>query len=96
MPVVRDLAGGGAERTVPASLVPTASTHTFLASYVAGHRRHLGAGRHASPDASRRAEQLGISLGPNETWVRPDTRGVPDDAALIFEWKGSVILAGIE
>lgn len=38
---------------------------------VAGHKRHLGPGRHPSPEARKRAEQLGFALGLNETWVRP-------------------------
>ena len=72
---------------LPGSLVPTAHTRRYLTSYVAGHKRHLGVGRHPSTDARKRAKHLGIALGPNETWVRPHARGVPDDAALVFEWK---------
>jgi hypothetical protein len=84
--------GGGARGTsvlLPPSLVPTAPTRRYLASYVAGHKRHLSVGRHPSPDARKRAEHLGIALGPSETWVRPHARGVPDDAALVFEWKAA-------
>ncbi len=96
MPQPRGTArGGSASVPLPRSLVPTAESRRYLTSYVAGHKRHLGAGRRPSPDARTRAEHLGISLGPNETWVRPHARGVPDDAALVFDWKTAPALSAV-
>jgi hypothetical protein len=70
-----------------ASLRPTGQTAALLASYVAGHRRRLRSGRRSSERARRSAEAVGIELGDAETWVRPHTRGVPDDAVLTFAWR---------
>ena len=55
-------------------------------SLVAGHRRHLNDGQTASAEARDRARRVGIILHPTETWVRPHTRGVPDDVEMRFRW----------
>jgi hypothetical protein len=68
------------------TLRPTAQTRAYMSSYVAGHRRRLGAGQQASDVAHAHTRNIGITLADYETWVRPDTRGVPADADLVFDW----------
>jgi len=67
-------------------LRPTAGTLQIAGNYVAGHRRQLQPGQTASDDAAARATEFGITLGANETWVRPHARGFPPDATLTFTW----------
>jgi hypothetical protein len=66
---------------------PVGRTARWIASYVAGHRRRLRPGHHASPEARARAARVGITLRPGETWVSPHVRGVPPDAVLQFRWE---------
>ena len=37
-------------------------------------------------EANNWARQVGIILGPDETWVRPHTRGVPEGIEIRFLW----------
>lgn len=67
-------------------------TRSWIASYVAGHRRQLRPGHHASSEARARATRVGITLRPGETWVSPHVRGVPPDAVLQFHWEAPVEL----
>ncbi len=64
----------------------------LLSSYVAGHRRRLRPGQRRSDEAARNAEAVGIQLGDGETWVRPHSRGVPEDAILTFSWNAPAIV----
>jgi hypothetical protein len=73
-------------------LRPIGVTRRWIASYVAGHRRRLRPGHHASPEARARAARVGIALRPGETWVSPHVRGVPPDALLQFHWEAPVEL----
>lgn len=66
---------------------PIGRTRAWIASYVAGHRRRLRPGHHASPEAQARARRVGITLRQGETWVSPHVRGVPADAVLQFQWE---------
>lgn len=86
--------GGGGHSNHPSpTLHPTARTADALASYVAGHRRRLSDAAHPSDEARAAADDIGIVLGPHETWVRPHVRGVPTDAELHFRWMSPVSLA---
>jgi hypothetical protein len=67
-------------------LTPTLETRNLLASSVVGHKRDLGAGMSPSVEASRRALNIGITLGHHETWVRPHDRGALPDAVLRYVW----------
>jgi hypothetical protein len=59
---------------------------------VAGHRRRLLDGQHASREAHLRASRVGIQLGGHETYVQPHVRGVPAQERLEFRWSGPKIL----
>ena len=73
-------------RTSMSGLKPIGRTARWITSYVAGHRRRLRPGHHASREARARAARVGIALRPGETWVSPHVRGVPPDAVLQFRW----------
>lgn len=68
------------------ALIASRETETFLASYVAGHRRRLQPGQTHSRDAERHARAIAITLKDDETWVRPHTRGEPPLEDLRFTW----------
>lgn len=70
----------------PSHLVPAGRWASYSGSFVAGHRRRLTAGRTASDEAHQRARQVRITLRPDETWVRPHARGIPDALEMRFEW----------
>lgn len=91
----RDLGSGGGVGLNHSSpmLHPTARTADVLASYVAGHRRRLSDAAQPSEKARAAAADIGIALGPHETWVRPHVRGVPTDAELHFRWVSPMPLA---
>jgi hypothetical protein len=84
--------GGGASRAVPRRrpwpehLEPVGRWVRYSGAFVAGHRRRLNEGQNASAEARARARQVGIVLGPGETWVRPHTRGIPDGLEMRFRW----------
>ena len=70
----------------PKNLEPVGHWLRFSSSFVAGHRRRLNGDQAASDEACARARQVGITLRPNETWVRPYARGVPADIEMRFRW----------
>lgn len=70
-------------------LRPDAASRDFLSSIVIGHKRKLGTERSPSEAARKRAEMLGIMLGPGETWVMPHTRGQDSLNELRFSWEPS-------
>ena len=76
----------------PKNLEPVGHWVRFSGSFVAGHRRHLNDGQAASDEARDRARQVGITLRPHETWVRPHARGVPDDIEMRFRWHPQTAL----
>jgi hypothetical protein len=76
----------------PKNLEPVGHWVRFSGSFVAGHRRHLNDGQAASDEARDRARQVGITLRPHETWVRPHARGVPDDIEMRFRWRPQTAL----
>lgn len=76
------------------TLVPAGQTRSWLRSYVVGHPRRLRPGHNAGRDAVARAKALGITLGPDETWVSPHARGLADDAVLEFAWTLPGAFAG--
>lgn len=76
----------------PKYLEPIGHWVRYSGSFVAGHRRHLNVGQTASDEALDRARQVGITLRPHETWVRPHARGVPDDIEMRFRWHTSPAL----
>lgn len=71
------------------NLEPVGATAAHAASYVAGHRRHLGGGRTCSDEA----RAFGIALREGETWVRPHARGLPHGASLEFRWAAPAAIA---
>ena len=73
-------------RPWPNHLEPVGHWIRYSGSFVAGHRRRLNKGHAASAEAHDRARQVGITLHPQETWVRPHTRGVPDGIEMRFLW----------
>lgn len=73
-------------RPWPEHLEPVGHWIRYSGAFVAGHRRRLNDGQTASAEACDRARQVGISLHPHETWVRPHTRGVPDGIEMRFLW----------
>jgi len=73
-------------------LRPIGQTVHWIASYVAGHRRLLRLGHHASDAARANAAKVGIVLRHGETWVSPHVRGVPPDAVLQFRWDAPHVL----
>lgn len=80
-------------RALPASnriqylnrLRATGNSLGALSSIVAGHRRRLRPGHHASAEAVRAAASVGIQLGADETWVRAFTRGQERADLLTFD-----------
>jgi hypothetical protein len=70
----------------PRHLEPVGHWIGYHGSFVAGHRRRLNDGRTASAEAHGRAQQVGITLHQDETWVRPHTRGVPEGIEMRFQW----------
>jgi hypothetical protein len=74
-------------RAWPSHLEPVGHWIRYSSSFVAGHRRRLNEGQMASAEARDRARQVGIFLHPHETWVRPHTRGVPDNIEMRFLWR---------
>lgn len=72
---------------------PSSALHPIgdasIAAPVAGHRRRLLGSTQASQEARAAAAEIGIALGPNETWVRPHVRGAIEDAELRFRWAPS-------
>jgi hypothetical protein len=85
-PTPRTVAAPGRSPSMP-GLKPIGRTARWISSYVAGHRRQLRPGHHASREARARAARVGIALRPGETWVSPHVRGVPPDAVLRFVWE---------
>jgi hypothetical protein len=83
---------GGTPRAVPrrrpwpAHLEPVGHWVRYSGAFVAGHRRRLNDGQSASAEARARAREVGIALGPHETWVRPHARGIPDGLEMRFRW----------
>lgn len=73
-------------RQWPRHLDPIGPWTRYSGSFVGGHRRRLVDGQTASAEACDRARQVGIILHTSETWVRPHTRGVPDDVEMRFLW----------
>lgn len=85
----RRLAGTGRRRQpwfISPVLEPSERTIEVIDAWVAGYRRRLAEGQCASDEAKLAAAQVGITIGPGETWVRPHARGVPTDAELRFRW----------
>jgi hypothetical protein len=76
----------------PRHLEPVGQWISYSGSLVAGHRRHLNGGRTASDEARERARQVGIILQPDETWVQPHVRGIPDNIEMRFLWHAPVEL----
>ena len=74
-------------RMWPSHMQPSEQLAQYSASFVTGHRRRLAEGYTASDEARDQARQVGIDLRPSETWVRPHSRGVPDDVELRFRWN---------
>ena len=70
----------------PGNLKPIGRWTRYGGSFVAGHRRRLNDGRTSSDEARQCARQVGITLQAHETWVRPHTRGIPDDLEMRFHW----------
>jgi hypothetical protein len=70
----------------PSHLAPIGDWVRYSGSFVPGHRRRLHNGQTASDEARDRARQAGIVLHPDETWVRPHARGVPDGIEMRFLW----------
>jgi hypothetical protein len=70
----------------PQHLEPVGHWTRYSGSFVASHRRRLTDGQTASGEAVDHARQVGITLQPNETWVRAHTRGVPDGIEMRFYW----------
>lgn len=79
-------------RQWPRHLEPVGQWVSYSGSLVAGHRRHLNDGRTASDEACERARQIGIILQPDETWVQPHIRGIPDNIEMRFLWHAPVEL----
>lgn len=79
-------------RRWPSYLEPVGHWIRFSGSFVAGHRRRLRDGQKASDEAHSRARQVGITLHPHETWVRPHARGIPDGIEMHFLWHPPVDL----
>jgi hypothetical protein len=73
-------------RSWPKRLEPVGDLVHYSGSLVAGHRRRLHDGYTASDEARGWARQVGIILKPDETWVRPHARGIPDDIEVRFLW----------
>jgi hypothetical protein len=71
----------------PNHLEPVGHWIEYSGAFVAGHRRRLNEGQTASVEARDRARQVGITLHPHETWVRPHARGVPDGMQIRFRWN---------
>lgn len=71
-------------------LRPDSSTASLLSSFVVGHIRNLPEGHSPSPDAIAEAGDLGIELGPEQTWVKPHTKGMPEFARMTFTWYPDV------
>jgi hypothetical protein len=76
----------------PSYFEPVGQWIRFSGSFVAGHRRRLRDGQTASDEAHDRAHQVGITLHPHETWVRPHARGIPDGIEMHFLWHPPVDL----
>jgi hypothetical protein len=70
----------------PPGLTPVGAWQEHSGSFVAGHKRRLTHGQMASDDARQHARRVGIVLQPHETWVRPHTRGIPEDVQIRFRW----------
>ncbi len=80
-------------RAWPAYFEPVGRWVHYRGSFVAGHRRRLSDGRSASAEARDRARDVGIVLGPRETWVQPHTRGIPEDMEMRFRWRAPEALS---
>ena len=76
----------------PRHLEPVGHWIRYSGSFVPGHRRRLNDGQTASAEARDRAQQVGIILRSQETWVRPHTRGVPDGIEMRFLWHTPIQL----
>jgi hypothetical protein len=70
----------------PSHLIPVGRWASYGGSLVAGHRRRLADDRTASEEAHKRARRVGITLRPDETWVRAHARGIPDALEMRFQW----------
>jgi hypothetical protein len=71
----------------PSHLEPRGPAWSSFSSLVAGHVRRLKEGRSPSSEAEMRAREVGINLGPHETWVRPHSRGAPEGGSIHFRWR---------
>ncbi len=81
-------------RAWPAYVEPIGEWVRYRGSFVSGHRRRLF-GRAPSAKARQRAEEVGIVLRPNETWVQAHTRGIPEDMEMRFTWRAPEALRAL-
>lgn len=81
-------------QALPTGFRPQGQTMRYIASWVSGHIRQLQEGQTHSEEAAANAAGVGITLRTDETWVRPYSRGLPDDAVLHFSWTGPEWLRG--
>jgi hypothetical protein len=79
-------------RPWPSHLEPVGQWVRYSGSLVASHRRRLHDGQTASAEARDRARQVGIILGPHETWVRAHARGIPESIEIRFLWHAPIEL----
>ena len=86
VPAPRRSMHGARRHPWPGNLEPVGRWTSYSGSFVAGHRRRLNDGQTASDEACDRARQVGITLRPRETWVRPHARGIPDGLEMRFRW----------
>jgi hypothetical protein len=73
-------------RSWPRHLEPVGDFVHYSGSFVPGHRRRLPDDWTASDEKRDWARQVGIILGPHETWVRPHARGMPKGIEIRFLW----------
>jgi hypothetical protein len=70
----------------PRYLKPVGRWTRYSGSIVVAHVRRLPDGQTARDEAHDLARQVGIVLGPDETWVEAHIRGVPTDIEMRFQW----------
>jgi hypothetical protein len=80
-------------RAWPEHLEPIGDWVRYQGAFVSGHRRRLFGGRRPSMKARMRAAEVGIALGPRETWVQSHTRGIPEDVEMRFRWRSREALS---
>ena len=71
----------------PRYLKPVGRWTRYSGSIVVAHVRRLPDGQTARDEAHDLARQVGIVLGPHETWVEAHIRGVPADIEMRFQWR---------